>query len=115
MPCDAKMGMRKPQFRRGDLVKVIHGFDHESRPSADADALLGGDLFAYVYECVAGDGGCDPAYALEWHGDGQTARCLPDLEGSGWSVCSPDRHHAGTTSAWWSERCLALVTGRPNP
>lgn len=109
------MGMiRKPKFRRGDLVKVIHAFDHELRPSSDADALLQGDLLAYVCDHCDADDGTDPSYKLEFHGEGQTARCLP----SGPSlddpdIVLPDRHHAGSTSSWWSERCLALVAGRP--
>ena len=101
--------MALPKFRHGDLVKVVHAFDHERRESPAADALLSGDLCAYVCEIsLPSDGESLPGYMIAWHGAGQTARDL----GGGISV---DAHKPGYTSAWWSECCLALVKGRPNP
>ncbi len=101
--------MALPAFRHGDLVKVIHAFDHEHRPSANADALLMGDLYAYICEISRiTDDERRPSYMIAWHGAGQTAR---DLCG----CISVDTHKPGWTSAWWAECCLALVKGRPNP
>lgn len=101
--------MALPAFRHGDLVKVVHAFDHERRPSPGADALLAGDLYAYVCEIsLAADDDRQPSYMIAWHGAGQTAR---DLGG----CISVDAHKPGWTSAWWSECCLALVKGRSNP
>ena len=101
--------MALPAFRHGDLVKVIHAFDHEYRPSPSADALLMGDLHAYICEISrTTDDDRQPSYMIAWHGAGQTAR---DLGG----CISVDTHKPGYTSAWWSECCLALVAGRPNP
>ena len=99
-----------PAFRHGDLVKVVHAFDHERRESPAADALLSGDLYAYVCDISRScDGKSLPAYVIAWHGSGQTARDF----GNGCVATST--HKAGCTSAWWSECCLALVQGRPNP
>lgn len=104
--------MALPAFRHGDLVKVVHAFDHEHWESPAADALLSGDLYAYVCDIsLPSDGDSLPAYMIAWHGSGQTARDFGG--GRGGIATSP--HKAGYTSAWWSECCLALVAGRPNP
>lgn len=101
--------MSFPAFRHGDLVKVIHAFDHEHRPDSDADALLTGDLYAYICEISRmTDDDRQPSYKIAWHGAGRTARKL------GGALCV-ETHKPGYTSAWWSECCLALVKGRPNP
>lgn len=105
------MGFRPAGFRVGDVVRVVHHFDHVYRPSDEADGQMAGDLEAVICR-VSGRPRSweDPrrSYAIVWLGDGIHARVLS--RGSR-PVLEP--HHRGMCSGWWDEPALRIVRPRP--
>lgn len=102
------------KFRVGDVVRVVHHFDHNHRPSAEADARMVGNLDAVIsmVSRAARGSGHDNSYEILWLGEGTVARVLP-TDGSGDNIVLQD-HARGRGSAWWFESCLELVKSRPS-
>lgn len=102
------MGFRPAGFRVGDVVRVVHHFDHVYRPSSEADGRMTGNLDAVICKVsathVVGED-ARRSYAIIWLGDGFHARVLsrPILE----------PHHRGMYEAWWDETALRIVRPRP--
>lgn len=105
------MRFRPAGFRVGDVVRVVHHFDHVYRPSDEADGRMTGNLEAVVCKVskahVVGED-TRRSYAIVWLGDGSHARVLsrgghPILE----------LHHRGMYESWWDETTLRMVRPRP--
>jgi len=98
------------KFHVGDVVKVIHHFDHFYRPSPEADGEMSGDLRAVISKVsrIPRTDGMPNSYAIVWLGKGTHVRVLP-------SVYNPllNEHRRGDAMSWWSENCLQLVRRRP--
>jgi hypothetical protein len=102
----------RPKFHIGDVVKVVHHFDHFLRPSPEADGEMSGNLRAVISKVSRSTDNCEPnSYAIVWLGKGTHVRVLCSLL-SGPSV-SVYEHHRGCAMSWWDESCLQLVQRRP--
>lgn len=104
------MRFRPTGFRVGDVVRVVHHFDHVYRPSDEADGQMTGNLEAVICK-VSGAHAVDECarriYAIVWLGDGLHARVLSR---GGRPILEP--HHRGQYEAWWDETALRIVRPR---
>ena len=102
----------RPKFYVGDVVRVVHHFDHRYRPSLETDRKMSGSLRAVVSKVSRPRVDCAPySYAIIWLGNGSHARILPSLDKSSEYVLY--EHHRGEAMSWWNENCLQLVRRRP--
>ena len=102
------MRFRPAGFRVGDVVRVVHHFDHVYRPSDEADSQMTGNLEAVICKVSAihvVDEDDRRSYAIVWLGDGFHARVLFR------TILEP--HHRGMYEAWWDETTLRMVRPRP--
>lgn len=103
----------RPKFHVGDVVRVVHHFDHSYRPSPEADGKMSGNLRAVISKVSRLRINGIPNYSLVWLGKGIHARVLPSLDGSSTYKPLPNEHRHGDDMSWWTEDCLQLVRRRP--
>lgn len=105
------MRFRPAGFRVGDVVRVVHHFDHVYRPSDEADGQMTGNLEAVICKVsgthVVGEDD-RRSYAIVWLGDGLHARVLSNVRRP---ILEP--HRRGQYEAWWDETALRIVRPRP--
>lgn len=95
----------RPKFHVGDVVEVVHHFDHFFRPSPEADGAMSGNLRAIVSKV---NNSAVKSYAIIWLGAGVSARVLEPGAGP-WLI----NHYRGQSESWWDESALRLVRRRP--
>lgn len=107
-PAVVPIRFRPAGFRVGDVVRVVHHFDHVYRPSDEADGQMTGNLEAVICKVNGAHAAGESAgrsYAIVWLGDGIHARVLFR------TILEP--HHRGMYEAWWDETTLRIVRPRP--